>query len=270
VPLFNKRKILLAGVEPSVQGLVSTFLVTMGWTCTAAATQDAVHIALQRESFDAVLIDLGSSVAKAEQTILRTRQIRPSLADRMLVMRNGFATREMTELIERHGLIPVFQEGLLQHLWMTIQELVAPSRPHEISPRGVQVARIIFDSLESPLPAGIRGSASDTRQIAYQYKQATIDVSVSLMEGANRISLAGQVMDGERKGRNDDLSVLLVDGTGTLARTSTNQFGEFQMEFEPADDLSIEVRLGDGTWVSLPLGKMNWSAKLRSSLRTGS
>jgi hypothetical protein len=129
----------------------------------------------------------------------------------------------------------------------------------------MQIARMIFDSFRYPLPAGVRGLSPGARQIAYQYKQAIIDLSIDFAEGSGGVSLTGQVLDGERKGKNDSLPVVLVDGTGTLARTVTNQFGEFQMEFESADDLSLEVRLGERSWVSIPLGKMDWVKKLRSN-----
>ncbi len=267
-PIYHKRKVLLVGVEASVQGLISTFLVTMGWTCTVAASQETVPDVLQREAFDAVLIDLGSSVVPAEQTILRIKQIRPSLADRMLVISNG-SGREMVELIERHDLVQLSQDGLLQQLWSTLQELVAPSRSREATPRGLQVARMIFDSFRYPLPVGVRGLCPGTRQIAYQYKQAIIDLSVDFAETPGRISLAGQVLERERKGKNDGLPVLLVDGAGTLVRTATNQFGEFQMEFESADDLSVQIRLGERSWVLIPLGKMDWVKKPRSSSEAG-
>jgi hypothetical protein len=225
---------------------------------------------LQREAFDAVLIDLGPSEAKAEQAILKIKQIRPSLADRMLVISNGLADREIVELIERHDLVQVSQEGLLQQLWSTLQDLVAPSRSREGGPRGMQIARMIFDSFRYPLPVGVRGLSPGARQVAYQYKQAIIDVSVDFGEGPGRISLTGQVLDGEKKGKNEGLSVLLVDGARTLVRTATNQFGEFQMEFDSADDLNLEVRLGERSWVSIPLGKMDWVKKLRSSSQAGS
>jgi CheY-like chemotaxis protein len=268
-PILNKRKVLLVGAEPSVQGLISTFLVTMGWICTVAATQETVPDVLQREAFDAVLIDLGLSVAAAEWVILRIKQIRPSLTDRIVVISNGSPDREMTELVERHDLVQVSQEGVLQQLWSTLQDLIAPSRPREAPLRGVQAARLIFDSFRYPLPAGVRGVSPGIRQVAYQYKQAIIDLAVDFTERPGRISLAGQVLDGERKGKNEDLSVLLMDGTGTLVRTATNQFGEFQMEFELADDLSIQVRLGERSWVLIPLGKTDWVKNIRSSSQAG-
>ncbi len=234
-----------------------------------AATQETVPDVLQREAFDAVLIDLGTSVATAERVILRIKQIRPSLAGRILAISNGSPDREMAELMERHDMVQISQEGLLQQLWTTLQDLVAPSRSREATLRGSQIARLIFDSFRYPLPAGVRGVSPGIRQVAYKYKQAIIDLAVDFTERPGRISLTGQVLDGERKGKNEGLPVLLVDGTGTLVRTATNQFGEFQMEFESADDLSIQVRLGERSWVLIPLGKADWVKKFRSSSSTG-
>jgi CheY-like chemotaxis protein len=257
-PLVHRRKVLLVGAEPSVQSLISTFLATMGWICTVVPTKEEAPVILQREAFDAVLIDLGSSETSAEQAILRIKQIRPSLADRMLVISNGVADREMIELIERHDLIQVSQEGMLQQLWITLQELFTSSRSRDLSPRAMQIARMIFDSFRSPLPVGVRSVFPGARQFAYQHKRTTIDRS-------GRASLAGQVLDAEKKGKNDGLSVLLVSGMGTLARTATNQFGEFHLECELPEDVSIEIRLGERSWVLVPLGKMDWAGKRMSS-----
>src|SRR5258708_6830727 len=88
-PLVHRRRVLLIGAEPSVQSLISTFLATMGWTCTVVQTKEEAPVILQREAFDAVLIDLGSSETSAEQAILRIRQTRPSLEDQMLLISNG-------------------------------------------------------------------------------------------------------------------------------------------------------------------------------------
>jgi CheY-like chemotaxis protein len=267
VPPVQRRKILLAGLAPSVQGLISTFLFSMGWTCTVIQDKKQAPAVLEREAFDALVVDLGRSEAEAEQTILRIKQMRPSLGDRMLVISNG-AEREILELVERRDLIELSQESLLPQLWATLQELLVSPRSRELSSRGMPVARMIFDSLRYPLPAGVRGSSPGQRQLAYQHKRTIIDLSIEPAKGSERISLAGQVLDGERKGKNDSLPVLLVSGTGTLARTATNESGEFQMECEFPEDASLEIRLGERSWVLVPLGKMDWAAKRTSSWRT--
>jgi hypothetical protein len=248
-----------------VQGLISTFLFTMGWTCTVAQNKEEVPAILQRETFDALVIDLGHSEEQAEQMILRIKQMRPSLGDRMLVIGNGTPDPKISELVERYDLIELSQGGLLVQLWATLQELLVSPRLRELLSRGMPVARMIFDSFRHPLAAGVRGLAPGTRQLAYQHKTSTIDLFIELAEGSGRMSLAGQVLHGERKGKIDGLPVLLVSGNGTLARTATNQFGEFQMECDFPEDVSLEIRLGERSWVMVPLGKTDWAVKLTSS-----
>jgi hypothetical protein len=92
-----------------------------------------------------------------------------------------------------------------------------------------------------------------------------IDLSIDFVDGAGRMSLAGQVLDSERKGKTDGLTVLLVGGTGTLARTATNRFGEFQVECDFPEEVSLEIRLGERSWVLVPLGKMDWARERMTS-----
>jgi len=261
VYVVQRRKVLLAGVEPSVQGLISTFLLTMGWMCTAVQNKGETPAVLQQEAFDAVVIDLGQSEADAEQAILAIKQIRPSLGERIVALNNGPAGLEMLELMERHNLIQLSQDGLLPQLWAALEGIFAPPRSSEMGLHNVQVARLIFDSFRHPLPAGVRGLSPVARHVAYQHKRTIVDVSMELKQGPGRMSLAGQVLDSERKGRLDGLTVLLISGAGTLARTATNQFGEFHFDSEIPGDASLEIRLGERSWVSVPLATMAWAGK---------
>lgn len=259
-PSVQRRKALLVGAEPSVQGLISTFLHTMGWTCTVVQNKEQTPAILQREAFDAVVIDLGRSEKEAERAILAIKQIRPSLCDRMLVISHGSVDGRILELIERYDLIHLSQDGLLPQMWIALQDLVISPRSREQATRAMQVARMIFDSFRYP-PTGVRSLPSAARQMAYQHNKTIIDVSIEFGEGNGRMSLTGQVLDGERTGKNDGLPVLLVSGMGTLARTATNRFGEFHVECDLPEVASLEIRLGERSWALVPLGKMDWAAK---------
>ena len=265
-PSVQRRKVLLVGVEPSVQGLISTFLLTMGWTCTLVQNMEEAPAILQRqEGFDAVVIELGGSEVQAEKTVRKIRLIRPSLGDRMLAISSNAANRRILELVERHDLIQLSLDSLLPQLWATLQELVVFPRPRELPSRGMPVARMTFDSFRYPLPPGVRGSFPGVRKLAYQHKRMIIDLSVDFVDGSGRLSLAGQVLDSEKKGKTDGLSVLLVGGTTTLARTATNQFGEFHVECDFPEEVSLEIRLGERSWVLVPLGKMDWAKERMTS-----
>jgi CheY-like chemotaxis protein len=257
----QRQNVLLVGAEPSVQSLISTFLASMGCVCTVASSKEEAPAILEREVFDAVLLDCGGSVGGADEFILRIKQIRPSLADRIMVITSGTADPGMIELIERHGLLQVSQKGLVQQLWATLQELFISRRSWQLPVRSMRIPHIIFDSFRSPMTAGVRSlSPATARHLAYQHKSTVIDLSIEFPKGSDRISLVGQVLDAERKGMNDGLSVLLVSGVTTLVRTTTNQFGEFHLELESAKNVSLEIRVTERSWILVPLGKIDWVA----------
>lgn len=261
-PSVQRRKMLLVGLESSFQGLISPFLITMGWTC--AAVQDAKEATdvLQREAFDALLIDLRRSESEAEQAVLKIKQLRPSIEDRILVI-TASADRKMAELIERHDLIQVSPS---QQIWVTLQELCARPRSSELPRRHMPIARRIFDSFRSPLPAGgIRGLMAGARHVVYTHGETTIDLAIEPVPESKRISLAGQVLAPQSKRKNENLSVLLVSGAGTLERTATNEFGEFHMEVDP-HDANLEIRLGEQSWVRVPLGRLDAMGQSSSNL----
>jgi hypothetical protein len=200
------------------------------------------------------MIDLGRSEAEAEEAILAIAQIRPSLMGRILALNSQGSDRQMLELIERYDLIQLSPNHLLPHLWTALEERV--SRLRELGPPAMPVARLMFDSLQHPIPAGVRSSSSRVRLLAFQHERTVIDLSVDVGHGTDGMRLTGQVLSHENKGKIGDLSILVVNEKGTLARTTTNQFGEFHIKCEFPEDLSLEIRLGERTWVLLPLGKM--------------
>ena len=255
----KRRKVLLACPQTAVQSLVSTLLLTMGWSCVVVPTKEELPDILEREAFDVVVIDLGRSEAEAEQVILKIKQIRPTVGSRIVAINGGVVDRDMLELLERHEVIHLSQEAILPQLWTTLQQLFTSRPLWHAALRSTGIPRLIFDSLRSPQAANVRGSSTSSRQLAYEVKRTVIDLSIELPEGSRRTSIAGQVLDGEKKIMTEGLSVLLACSAGTLARTTTNQFGEFHLEFESGEPLSLQIRLGEGMWIFISLGKMNWA-----------
>lgn len=258
----ERRRILLITGEASLRSLISTFLVTMGCAC-AAVSYTEVDTILERETFDAVLLDADHSQAATETVLFKIKESRPSLSTRILVIRSGLTAPQTIELIERHDLRQVSQENLLQQLWAVLQALFVPPHPAKLAAHRTRTAQIIFDSFRRPLPINLRGSRTNSRQLAFQHRSATIDVLIEPRD-AGRISITGQVLHSPgKKGEGDSLPVLLVSGMRTMARTSTNRFGEFRLECASLREACVEMRLREGAWVTLPLGKMDWVARRR-------
>jgi len=111
--------------------------------------------------------------------------------------------------------------------------------------------RLVFDSFLQPEMAGARGSVS-ARQFLFETDELYIDLRLDSQ--AERLSLVGQIMDrAQGKQAVHDLPISLLKGTMQLADTKTNQFGEFQLEFDPSADLYISISTGKEQPIFLPL-----------------
>ena len=95
--------------------------------------------------------------------------------------------------------------------------------------RGV---RLVFDSALQPATAGVRGSVA-ARQFLYETDEYYIDLRLEPRAAENQACLVGQVLNrsGEQRAP-QGVAVYLQEGKQAIAETSTNQFGEFQLEFD--------------------------------------
>lgn len=258
----KRRRVLLVGGDSPSRDNISTLLNTMGWTCIAVSVQNGVLAAIARELFDVILLDLDHSGADSERILLRIKEIRPSLSERIVAISSEKVDPQALELIERHGLPHLFQEHLLSQLWTTLEDLFAPHELRKVRSSKIQVARLLFDSFRLPSPPGVRSARTTGRHFTYEHNNTTIDVFLDCPLASDRISLVGQVLDGAKtRGKNDSLPVVLIGGSGTVARTTTNHLGEFNLECEFTENVSLEIRLGDRSWVTIPLGQMDWVKK---------
>lgn len=112
--------------------------------------------------------------------------------------------------------------------------------------------RLVFDSLLQPLTAGTRGSVS-ARQFLYETDEYYIDLRLE-PRAEDRASLVGQVLN--RIGADRAVQGVLIrlqEGKLPVAHTSTNEFGEFQLEFEPGSSLCISISRDEAHEIILPL-----------------
>jgi hypothetical protein len=125
-------------------------------------------------------------------------------------------------------------------------EFVPPLQPS-------QGFRLTFDSILQPVTAGIRGSMAAT-QFLYESDAYFIDLRLEPRRAEERDCLIGQVL--RRTGREPHvggLRVWLKEGDAILASTTTNDLGEFQLEFSGAERPYLVIaqeRAGD---ITLPL-----------------
>ena len=105
-------------------------------------------------------------------------------------------------------------------------------------------ARLVFSSAAEPLRAGIRGTAASTSHLLFEEGNYLVDLHIKPEENRGTVSVAGQILDRAQSLRvYENTSVAILRQTEELARTATNELGEFQLEFPPDDNLMLRVNL---------------------------
>lgn len=118
----------------------------------------------------------------------------------------------------------------------------------------VRAARMVFDSLAGPLPAGVRAAATGPRQLIYQVGEYFLDVKLDHETGSRRLNLIGQIRDSQDPAkRMADSPVILLRGQDRLAQTTTNVFGEFRLEFDRKDNLWLAIGIQGEAGIVVPL-----------------
>ena len=121
-----------------------------------------------------------------------------------------------------------------------------------------QIAELIFDSISQPLASAFRGGldtvASGARTLLYQSGDIRVDMWVE-GRSPNRINVMGQVLNLHQSDQMvTKAKVVLLEGERSLARTATNELGEFQLEFRMHDDMRLAIEVAMGRNVIIPLG----------------
>jgi hypothetical protein len=108
-----------------------------------------------------------------------------------------------------------------------------------VAPLRFRLAKLLFDSLMSAPIAGVRSSSSTARHLLYRVESWTIDLRLDT-DGGQRITIDGQVLSSTAENAPAaHPEIILLRGEAELVRTSTNDFGEFQLVGDRALDLQI-------------------------------
>ena len=116
----------------------------------------------------------------------------------------------------------------------------------------VRFARLVFSSFAEPLREGVRGAEANTCHLLFEEGNWLLDLHMKPHPERYRISVAGQILERlQTKPAYDGHSVSILHEKVELARAETNEFGEFQLEFTPGDELLLSVKLsGESVLVS--------------------
>ena len=115
------------------------------------------------------------------------------------------------------------------------------------------LARVVFDSMLQPAPAGVRGSKDSPRRIVSRVGRWVIDLQLEHASG-RKLIVTGQVINRPWLARAaPPLDIALVREQIVLGRSATNQFGEFQVSGEGGKGLSLYIDAPGRTAIEVPL-----------------
>jgi hypothetical protein len=102
-------------------------------------------------------------------------------------------------------------------------------------------ARLVFDTFKQPLPAGVRSAAATPRQMVYEAGGLTVDLRFDVQPRAKKVHLIGQVLGADRLGTVRGIFPVMVctEKDLLLAESTTNNLGEFYVEFAAQDHLRL-------------------------------
>lgn len=117
------------------------------------------------------------------------------------------------------------------------------------------VAELIFDSRTAPAPAGTRSTWHVGWQCVYRAGDCLLDLRIEPELSTSRAAVIGQISNQAVPGNKlSGLTVRLKSGRFTVAETHSNQFGEFQLEYEQQTRLQLCVYMdGDSSCIQVPL-----------------
>jgi hypothetical protein len=119
--------------------------------------------------------------------------------------------------------------------------------------------KLVFESLAQPQLAGVRSAAvRGTRHALYEAGEYSVDVRVESEQGSGRMNMVGQLaVRSQAPNTLDQVPVRLMSGRQLVAEAVSNQFGEFQLNYEPKRQLKLHIPLQNrGERIELQLGSL--------------
>jgi CheY-like chemotaxis protein len=248
----ERQRILIVGQEPLARDDMRILLGSAGCECTVASNVQETLSVMEQKSFDAVVLDPQSSSSQAAEVISRISRFHPNLLGRVVIITDEDRDSETGHLAERYSIPCVQRKFLLQQLWGSLETWL---RPEAVFQDLAHVARLISDSFRDPLPAGVRGLHDRSRRLLYAAGSLRVDLLIEPEAGAsNRLTLAGQILDSAKPERKfDAVPVTLQGWKGATAQATTEEFGEFHLDFNFESNVSLQIRIAETNCITVPL-----------------
>jgi len=121
------------------------------------------------------------------------------------------------------------------------------------------VGALVLEAWEQPQLAGVRSSgAVGARHALYQAGEYSVDLRLEAQPGCQRTNMVGQLaLRSATSVSVHNIPVKLMAGRQVLAEAVSNQFGEFQLSYEPKRQLKLQIPIHSrGEQIELQLGSL--------------
>ena len=123
------RTVLIIEDEPSIRNVLCVLLA--GLRCEGDIVPNAREAlaAIEKRSFDAVLLDLRCSEMNATEAVSALKNLRPSLVGKILVITGDVSDPQTMELIKKNHWPFIPRHRVMQELWDRLRSLLGFSPP---------------------------------------------------------------------------------------------------------------------------------------------
>jgi hypothetical protein len=117
-----------------------------------------------------------------------------------------------------------------------------------------ELARLVFDSAQEVVAAGVRGAFVSARQLLYKSGNLCIDMRMQPKPGSDSIVLFGQLLDSTTPAHGiGDVTVSLLSEGDMVSRKKTNDVGEFDFGFGALRHVQLVFGIGGRRALVVPV-----------------
>ena len=131
------RSVLIIEDEPSIRNVLYVLLAGLGCEGNVAHSAQEALAMIEKQSFDAVLLDLRCSEMPAKEVVSAIKELRPSLVGRVLVITGEVSDPQTLETIKKNRWSHIPRQRVMQELWERLRSLLgfSPSPPDSTARR---------------------------------------------------------------------------------------------------------------------------------------
>lgn len=244
-------KVLIIGAHQLVRDNVSVLLRTLGGRCVISSSLKEAPALLEKEKPDAAVLDQQLLKSRPAEILAVLHRLFFKVQGRTVLLTREDSDPQSLNVLDAYSIPKIPVDLIFRELWPCLDSLLRRNIAPSMS---MQDARLVFDSLLQPLPAGIRSAQPTDRSLLYEAGDVTVDLWLEPDRDLHRLRLMGQIVDQAKTASKEPCyPVVLQSKAEPIAAATSNTMGEFQLEFDPHPRMKLEIGVRQGRWVSLEL-----------------